>query len=328
MSEFQIHVVHVGAVTKHPNADSLSITSPAGTAYPVIIRTGEFVEGDLAVYVPVDSVVPADDPRWAFLGEHRRIRAKRLRGTFSMGLFTKPDPAWVLGQDVREIMRIEKYEPPEPLSMGGENERCPFEFPHYTDIEGLRKFPNVLVNGELVVITEKIHGANGRAIYHDGRLWVGSHGCVKRPDPNNMWWKAAAKYGLEEKLKTCPDTVVFFEVYGQVQDLKYGVPQSEAIRIVAFDAMDWKTREYLPHRIASALFMTLDIPEAPLLYEGPWLPPDISVFAEGASVLDPTQPVREGYVVRPAVERFSEAMSGRCILKMIGEGYMTRKEKR
>ncbi|RYE90041.1 MAG: RNA ligase, partial [Myxococcales bacterium] len=86
MSEFHVRVVRVGPIVKHPQADNLSIAQVFG--YPVIIRTGEYAEGDRAVYVPVDSVVPEGDPRWAFLGEHRRIRAKKLRGVFSMGLLT------------------------------------------------------------------------------------------------------------------------------------------------------------------------------------------------------------------------------------------------
>lgn len=83
MSEFQVRVVQVGAIEKHPNADALSMTVVDG--YPVLLRTGDFREGDRAVYVPIDAVVPADDHRWVFLGEHRRVRAKRLRGIFSIG---------------------------------------------------------------------------------------------------------------------------------------------------------------------------------------------------------------------------------------------------
>ena len=56
MSEFHVQVVQVGPVTKHPNADSLSCSEVDG--YPVIFRTGDYVEGDRAVYVPVDAIVP------------------------------------------------------------------------------------------------------------------------------------------------------------------------------------------------------------------------------------------------------------------------------
>lgn len=66
-SEHRVEVVRLGPITKHPDADTLSITTVLG-GYPVILRTGEYKEGDLAVYVPIDSVVPENDPRWEFLG--------------------------------------------------------------------------------------------------------------------------------------------------------------------------------------------------------------------------------------------------------------------
>src|SRR5574343_587969 len=100
MSEFHVVVVEIGKVGKHPNADTLSITSVLG-GYPVIFRTGQFNQGDKAVYVPVDAICPASDPRFAFLGENNRIKAKRLRGIFSMGLLVEANSEWTVGQNVQ-----------------------------------------------------------------------------------------------------------------------------------------------------------------------------------------------------------------------------------
>jgi hypothetical protein len=49
MSEFRVQVVQLGPIEKHPNADTLSCTEVDG--YPVIFRTGDYAEGDLAVYL-------------------------------------------------------------------------------------------------------------------------------------------------------------------------------------------------------------------------------------------------------------------------------------
>ncbi len=119
MSEFHVQVVQVGEIRKHPNADLLSITDVNG--YPVIMRTGDFAQGDKAVYVPIDSIVP-DEARWAFLKSKRHILAARLRGIFSMGLLTQADPSWEVGQNVQKELHIEKYEQPEPAEG---NERDP-----------------------------------------------------------------------------------------------------------------------------------------------------------------------------------------------------------
>ena len=318
MSEFQVEVSKVCSVVKHPNADTLSIADING--YPVIFRTGDYEEGQLAVYVPVDSVVP-DLPEWAFLAGHRRIKAKRLRGVFSMGLLSKALPDWTLGQDVQAELGIEKWEPEMALNMGTENERDPGFLPVFTDIEGLRRHKTVLVPGEEVVLTEKIHGANARFLYRDGALWVGSHKNIKRRDETNMWWRLAITLGLEEKLASIAGTAVYGEVYGQVQDLKYGIPSGT--KFILFDALNTDMRAYLSYDEFRRVAETLGLPTVPELYRGPWSPELIS-HAEGRTMIAGADHVREGFVVRPIAERWDHKC-GRVILKMIGEGYLLRK---
>ena len=327
MSEFHVEVVTIGKIEKHPNADSLSITM-VKNGYPVILRTGEFQEGDKAVYVPIESMVPVTDPRFAFLAlkdkprERERVRAKKLRGIFSMGLLTKADPSWSLAQNVQTELNILKYEPPEPLSMGGENEKDPGFLPVYTDIEGLRKFPDLLKEGEPVVITEKLHGCNGRFLFQDDRLWVGSHTNIKREDPNNAWWKVALKEGLQEKLRNFPCIAIYGEVYGAVQDLKYASKPGE-LKLALFDSLDTRSRHYHDDDEFVELCKALGLPRVPMLYHGPWSS-DLKKLAEGNSTL--AAHVREGFVVRPVKERFAPELGGRLILKMLGEGYLLRKD--
>jgi RNA ligase (TIGR02306 family) len=241
MSEFHVEVVRVGATEKHPNADALSITKIHG-GYPVIFRTGEFQEGDLAVYIPVDSVVPAGDARWAFLGNDRRIRAKRLRGVFSMGLLIQAPERAALGTDVASLLGITKYEPPEPSSAAEEAEPDPGTMPVY-DIEGLRKFSDLIKPGEEVWISEKVHGVNARFVHDGERLWVGSRTGIKKESVAGLWWKMARKYDLAKRLSSVPGIAIYGEIYGQVQNLKYGVSQSEDARLIVFDAIDTRTRE-------------------------------------------------------------------------------------
>lgn len=157
MSEWKVEVVRVGRIEKHPNADSLSLTNVHG-GYPVAFRTGDFEEGSFAVYVPIDSVVP-DTEQWKFLDGHRHVKARKLRGIFSMGLLVPAQPGWEAGRDVAAEMNITRWE--EPLySVGVDSidERCSFDFPVYTDVEALRRWSDVLVPGERVIATEKIHG--------------------------------------------------------------------------------------------------------------------------------------------------------------------------
>lgn len=320
MSEFHVEVVRIGPITKHPNADTLSITNIHG-GYPIILRTGEYVEGDLAVYVPVDSVVPEGDPRWSFLGEHTRIRAKRLRGVFSMGLLTKADPSWVLGQDVHEELRIVKWEAP-VIEEGSADEADPGTLPVYTDIEGLRRYRDVLVEGEEVVLTEKIHGENFRAMHDGDRLWVGSRTRIKKPDPKGSnWWKAAHSADLENVLRAFPGVVLYGEACGYTGGFPYG-QAGRAPGLRAFDAMDSRSRRYFDYDDFCALAAGLHLAVAPPLYRGPWSW-DLVKHADGKSTVDPSH-VREGFVVRPVKERVDERL-GRVILKMHGEAFLTLK---
>ena len=319
MSEFAVKVVRLGPVEKHPNADTLGICQVFG--YPVIVKLGELQENDLATYVQVDSVVPSDDPRWEFLKGRYRIRAAKLRGIFSMGLLVKADPGWTEGQDVQEALRIKKYEPPESAQTGGEDERCPFDFPKYTDLDAWRRYPDVLKDGEEVVLTEKVHGTASRFSYAEERLWCGSHRTIKKESLTNVFWKVASQYGLAERLRDYPGIAFYGEVYGWVQDLHYGHTQGKT-SLVLFDILDLANRHWLDYDDFAALAKKLNIPTVPVLYRGPWSK-EVLKHAEGQTLLGGDH-VMEGTVIRVIKERFDERI-GRVILKFHSEAYLLRK---
>jgi RNA ligase (TIGR02306 family) len=321
MSEFHIQVVRLGAVEPHPDADTLSITLVHG-GYPCIIRTGELHEGELAVYVPVDALVPVDRPATAFLAPRAkkgfaRIRALRLRGIFSMGLLLPAEPGWEEGQDVRALLGIEKYEPPEPSAA---EEAAPelSILPVY-DLDGLRRWPNLLQEGEEVVLTEKVHGANGRACWHEGALRVGSRNQMKLTEGDTIWARLARAWGLEEKLRDSP-YALYFEVYGPVQDLRYGKGE---LRGAVFDVLELRSRRWLDVDEADAFVASLGLPRVPVLHRGPWSAA-LCALAEGPTVIGEGAHVREGFVVRPVRERV-DRRAGRVVLKLHGEGYLLRK---
>lgn len=131
MSEFSVRVVRIGEIHKHENADKLSITHVDG-GYPVVFSTGDYSPGDVAVYLPVDSIVP-DTAEFAFLApkdhppgepvpeKYRRIKAKKLRGVFSMGMLTPlpPGETFSIGEDAQQVMGVTKWEPGEEAKPSG-----------------------------------------------------------------------------------------------------------------------------------------------------------------------------------------------------------------
>ena len=355
MSEFHIQIVRIGKVEKHPNADSLSVTQVHG-GYPVIFQTGNFKEGDLAVYLPVDAIVP-DTEEWHWLapaeklyedgkvktprpavGEvpvsYRTIRAKKLRGIFSMGLLHPAPPGVNVGDNVQELLGITKYEelPPEE---GSDRALTPKGVPvPYYDLEGLRRYLHVLQDGEEVVITEKLNGENARyLIDSEGQFHVGSHGQWKQHSGKNNWSKVATLLSLENRLRQArSEIVVYGETHGYVGGFSYG-QKSPTLRI--FDVYDREKQKWWDWDDVESLSLEIGIPTVPVLFRGPWSP-ELLTLAEGPSTLDPSH-VREGFVVKPTVERTAvllredgvtiPAKSDRVIFKMIGEGFHLRKRK-
>lgn len=316
-SERAVRVVRIGPVARHPNADKLSVTRIHG-GYPVILKTGDFSEGDLAIYVPVDSVVPGDDPRWAFLRGSNRIRAKKLRGVFSMGLLTPIEPGMIEGEEVGERLRIVHYEP--VSDNPAEDEPRQIGLPTYTDIEPLRRWSEVLSPDEEVIITEKIHGTNARFVWAEDRLWCGSRTRWKREHPKSPWWSVASTHDLAGLLAARPGLMLFGEVYGRVQDLRYG--KDDGFALAVFDALDVGRGRFLDYSDFEAAAAEMALPAAPVLYRGPWKGAP-EHLAEGLTLVGGGAHVREGFVVRPARERFDDRV-GRVILKLHGEGYLTR----
>lgn len=360
MSDWLVHLVQIGKFGKHPNADSLSITQIYGQN--VIFRTGTYQEGDLAVFLPPDSVLPMDPEhpvvKDSGLKPGHRVDAVRLRGIFSNGftiparvLFSEEELKNIpLGTHVADRIGVTKYEDQgDKLSTGGDNERDPGYMPTYTDIEGWPKYRNhgIINEGDEVVLTEKIHGANARFCFRDGRLWVGSRTGVKAqmvtPEgtERNLWWKVAKEMGLEERfgrlsgddtrdLNTKSTVVLYGEVYGQVQDLKYGVSAGATFRV--FDTYSVTACRYNNWDETVSIANQMGLETVPVLYRGPWKP-ELEDLRNGPSVLYPGH-TREGFVIKPVQERFAQynhenrhAFTGRVIFKYVGEDYKTRKRK-
>jgi tRNA-binding EMAP/Myf-like protein len=351
VSEFQIEVVRIGKVSKLENSDTLAITT-VHDGYPCIVKLGDFTEGDLAVYIPVDALCPVARPEFKFLDagkgrEFERIKARRLRGTFSMGLLIRAPVGAKVGDNLQAYFGIEKWEPPaerEPQQRKANKHGSwigylwlrakqllgivppkPPSVPVY-DIEGIRKYANLIPTGEQVVITEKIHGCNARYIHTGKRFYVGSRTQFRGNGPS-VWHDAAKRYDLERIMHQYPGAVLFGEVYGSVQDLKYGVPASEGTRFVVFDVL-WEsrsdgTRKYMDWDQLQRFCGTHRLPVVPELYRGPWSP-ELTKLAEGNSTMEGAKHVREGFVVRPLQERVDPRF-GRVQLKLHGEGYLTRK---
>lgn len=322
MSAHCVEVVQIKELLPHPNADKLAMVQVFG-GYTVCVNRDDWKEGQLAAYIPPDSIVP-NTPDYAFLDGHLRIRAKKLRGVISFGLLVPAPAGTELGQNVADILGVTHYEPPLECNMGGDTEAGPPGFADGKfDIENLRRYPGIIPDGTPVQITEKIHGACARYTWRGERLWVGSRTGWKKEDERSPWWQAAkATPQIEDFCRAHPGLALYGEVFGRVQDLKYGSPNG--IRFAAFD-VSLGNGAFVCAQQTSAMFDERGVPRVPLLhYSVPYSFDHAVSCAEGDSLVPGADHVREGCVVKPLTELYTSRV-GRVIFKAVGGGYLLRK---
>lgn len=315
----KVEVVKV-QIEPHPNADRLDVARIFG--FTCCVAKGSFEDGQLAAYVQPDSVVDSTRPEFEFLAGHERIRVKRLRGVVSMGLLLPAPDGVQEGDDLAEYFGVTHYEPPLPGNSCGETEGGPVGIyaPKY-DVESMYRYKRLFVPGELVVATEKIHGANSRFVFSpaEDRMYCGSRGEWKTPNAANLWWKALSRYPwIEEFCRQFPGDVLYGEVFGNVQSLKYGAGPDDVF-FRAFDVLrngEWREYDDWTAHVA---------PEnrVPELYRGPFEFEALVALSDGKSTL--ADHIREGIVVRPVPERRDDHL-GRVHLKLVSNQYLEKEK--
>ncbi|WP_069884412.1 RNA ligase (ATP) [Streptomyces luteocolor] len=337
-------------IHEHPRADALELAQVG--LYRAVVAKGAYRTGEYAVYIPEQAVLPAPLIEELGLtgrlagGNHDRVKAVRLRGELSQGIVCRPAAldgqdlasAAADGTDFAERLGITKWVPPIPPTMDGEVEAAPDLLP-WVDIENIQRHPDVFAPGEPVVLTEKLHGSACLVTYvaEDDRVHVSSKGfgaksLALREDPRNLYWRAVRAHGVADAAARLARRLgarrigIFGEVYGDgVQDLGYGADgRRETLGYAAFDVsadLDGEVRW-----LDTAELLAGELPLVPRLYEGPYDSHRVLELATGRETVSGRElHLREGVVIRPAVERYSPVTGGRAIAKAVSAAYLTRK---
>jgi hypothetical protein len=371
-SEFICDVVEIGEISPHPNADRLELVAIKGTSYTVVAAKGEWKSGDRAVHIGPDSMVPLDRPEFAFLKtrldvkpgqSHYRLRMAKLRGIASHGILV-PVPVGVVhrtnvGDSFALELDVSKYETPaerllrqaelEVISNQSLFQRIlsrinPFSrlsarqsskrkasVPDYS-VVNLRKVPGYFAEGELVEITEKIHGANIRFGLINGRKYIASHHSVKTDmrswwerwlhigrAPGPGWYKTdiwtewcAANVDFNE----LPDNTVFYgEIYGKgVQDMEYGLTTR---MVVIFDVWFVDEKRWAEENEKYLLLATTGFKSSPAVRRFVNWDNSLLSEADGDSRIPGAKHIREGVVVK--------SVDGKKRAKIVSDAYKMRK---
>ena len=333
-STHKVEIVSV-KLEPHPNADTLSIVR-VFDGYTVVVKTSEWQGVNKAAYVQPDMVVPNNE-QFAFLGGKTRIGAKRLRGIWSQGLLVPAPENSRIGDDVSDLLGIVRYEPVDDPKIRTAGAKPPKGvFPIY-DVENWYKFHSKLFEpGEEVAVHCKINGANGRFIFQNDKMHVGTHRTWKDFDKDCLWWRALSQnLWIEIFCKLFPEYALYGEVFGDKvpngnREMNYDArPGQYFVRI--FDIWDVRQCRWLDLNEVGEVrkrFRILadgtDLIWVPLLFVGRHNEKTIREYAEGISAI--ANHIREGCVVRGIVER-NDLRYGRNCLKIVGNGYLAEKKR-
>ncbi len=93
--------------------DKIQYAKMKDLLYRVIV-TKDINVGDVVIYCEVDTILPKENPAFAFL-EGKRIRAKKMAGVVSQGIIfplnTLPEGNYEIGQDIEDLLGATKWEP-------------------------------------------------------------------------------------------------------------------------------------------------------------------------------------------------------------------------
>ena len=350
-SSLIVEVARVEEVADHPNADRLQLARVK--QWWTAVKAGEFAAGDLAVYVPPDVVLPEPlAEEWGVAAYCSRLpqnpdgtrppglrtRAARLRGVPSFGFLRTAEPGMVEGDSVVDRYGLSKFTPPAPVG-AGEPVDAPAAFHRDTGVESFGNFPGVFADGEPVLLTEKIHGTNCRlGLVGDGEeaaFFAGSARLAvaefSGKGVRSLYWRpltdAVKAFLASLRADAGADAVLFGEVFGpKVQDMAYGRGEPD---FRAFDAS--AGGRYLDHAELTARLAEAGVPQAPVVYEGPFSAAAVAEHTDGPTTLCAAAEAgrfagREGVVIRPPVESFDPRV-GRRILKSVSADYLARRGK-
>lgn len=192
MSDYKVPYTKILSVTNHANADRLDVVTVYG--FQVIVSKDKYKVGDLAIYVPIDSLLPQWLEERLFPADSKiklnnhRVRQIKIRKLASQGMLIDPidivdktGTKVTLEDDLAEKLGITKYEPPHvgfAQTQGtskNRNKKTDHPLFHkYNGLDNIKWFPDLFQEDEMVVIEEKMHGTNARASllpYNANTIW-------------------------------------------------------------------------------------------------------------------------------------------------------------
>jgi RNA ligase (TIGR02306 family) len=386
MSNFQVLVQPI-FIKNHPNADRLELGNIGSKdGWQVVVGKGLYKTGDLVVYIGENSLCPewvlkkygywnVEKDKGLLAGtKGDRVKGCKLRDAFSLGIcipvkevslgysdednmvniaYELEDEYVQEGEDVAELLGIIKYEAPIPVHMSGEVFNAGDHIGVNYDIEDLKNYPDVFIEGEEVQATCKIHGSLVQVVitsnpdivtddwFKVGDNWItlsskglGAKGLFfknNEANKDNLYIRATKQYFEFLSVYVSQFRVEIMTIIGEVfgsgvQDLTYGLANNQ-IGFRLFDIYHgYRSRGYYFSDYTVDDFCSdAPIDRVPLVYRGPYSKELMIKLANDPEDSFPNcKHIREGIVIKPVQERRDPKL-GRVVLKTRSEKYMSRK---
>lgn len=369
MATFEVKVLPIRLVEDHPNADRLSIVWVNDFCCISAKVDGQhrYQAGDHVCYIPEGAILPEwllkemdfwnhEENKGTLNGpEGNRVKTAKLRGIVSIGVIYPASNLKFMatvGDDVAEQLGITKYEPTIPSSMSGDVvyvHECVTKF----DVENLKKYPDILIEGEDVIFTEKLHGSATifgfiKGLKHPdltyseilgGSFFVaskglGSQGLVfKHSEENyarNIYLQMEREHKVFEKMESIildygpvsnaiERFIMFGETFGQgVQDLGYGTKKTFRYFLV-------RVNDQVMNVDGATNVVNGRFDSVPIIYRGAYSRELADAYRSGNTTFSNVKQIREGIVIYPVTPRRDDLI-GQVYLKHVSDDYLLRKK--
>jgi RNA ligase (TIGR02306 family) len=322
----------IDSISPIKDADKIELAHIGG--WQVVVRKGQFEQGQSVVYCEVDAFVPhtiapfltkdGHYPKVFNEIEGQRLKTVKLRGELSQGLLLDMNDVlviehecnfgmgdWKEGDDVSEFLGIVKWEKPLAACLAGvARGNFPTAVPK-TDqdrVQNMKKYLNDYVSKNLTFeVTEKLHGSSGTFYLDmDGVFHVCSRNLDLNETESNSFWKIARQYDIENKMKELDlyNVAIQGEVIGEgINGGQYGV----TLDFYVFDVYDVELAKYSSSKSRVTTCSLLGLKHVPIIdffqfgtsfigYSADDMMNDLLIVADGESKLNKSK--REGLVFK------------------------------
>ena len=336
------HIELVTNIRPIEGADRIEQVNVLG--WNVVIKKGEFKEGDECVYIEIDSICP-DKPCFEFLrGKNFKVKTIKLKGVVSQGLILPlnilPAGDFKVGDDVTDILGITKYDDSEitfPNHSVKKYKRLKklwyklfhkkkktSSFPSWvvkTDETRIQNMPHILRDKTPYVVTEKVDGCSATFTLRKKLFGYEYLVCSRNrvADKDSAYNQISDKLDINKTLKKlfkqlkCKKTITLQgEIVGpKIQLNKYNLKEND---FYAFNLLI--DGNLLQSYQASVFLSEYGIKFVPILNYNYTLPDtveEIVLYADGTSKLYDTP--REGLVIRNEAGVSFKVISIKFLLK-------------